>query len=152
MEVITNDLERSAVEIAALYKRHGWDIELLFRWIKQHLKLRARLHRPVGEATPSGCGILAATHLPGICAADMRAIKELLSQHSLGAAATSPNSVGQCLFIRKSIDQRSTDRPMSMPVKPKPTVPSRTIGVRLCLNIPGQPCVKAGMTTGGAAS
>ncbi len=37
--LITNDLTRSAVEIATLYKRR-WDIELLFRWIKQHLRLR----------------------------------------------------------------------------------------------------------------
>src|SRR6266699_2827733 len=37
--LITNDLERTAVEIAALYKSR-WQIELLFRWIKQHLNLR----------------------------------------------------------------------------------------------------------------
>jgi IS4 transposase len=37
--LITNDLERTAVEIAALYKAR-WQIELLFRWIKQHLHIR----------------------------------------------------------------------------------------------------------------
>lgn len=37
--LITNDLERTAIEIAALYKSR-WQIELLFRWIKQHLNLR----------------------------------------------------------------------------------------------------------------
>jgi putative transposase len=37
--LLTNDLERSAVEIAALYKSR-WEIELLFRWIKQHLRIR----------------------------------------------------------------------------------------------------------------
>ena len=37
--VITNDLTRSAVEIAQAYK-FRWLIELLFRWLKQHLKLR----------------------------------------------------------------------------------------------------------------
>jgi putative transposase len=37
--LITNDLERSAVEIAQLYKGR-WQIELLFRWIKQHLDIR----------------------------------------------------------------------------------------------------------------
>src|SRR5262249_45884057 len=36
---ITNDLTRTAVEIAALYKSR-WQIELLFRWIKQHLRIR----------------------------------------------------------------------------------------------------------------
>ncbi len=42
--LITNDLDRSAVEIAALYKVR-WQIELLFRWIKQHLKIRTFLGR-----------------------------------------------------------------------------------------------------------
>jgi IS4 transposase len=37
--VITNDMTRSAIEIAALYKAR-WTIELLFRWIKQHLEIR----------------------------------------------------------------------------------------------------------------
>lgn len=37
--LLTNDLGRSAVEIGALYKGR-WQIELLFRWIKQHLKIR----------------------------------------------------------------------------------------------------------------
>jgi len=37
--LITNDLARSAVEIAALYKSR-WQIELLFRWIKQHLRIK----------------------------------------------------------------------------------------------------------------
>jgi putative transposase len=37
--LLTNDLSRSAVEIAALYKSR-WQIELLFRWIKQHLGIR----------------------------------------------------------------------------------------------------------------
>ncbi len=37
--LITNDLERSAIEIAGLYKTR-WQIELLFRWIKQNLDIR----------------------------------------------------------------------------------------------------------------
>ena len=37
--LLTNDLERSAVAIGALYKGR-WQIELLFRWIKQNLKIR----------------------------------------------------------------------------------------------------------------
>lgn len=37
--LLTNDLSRTAVEIAALYKSR-WQIELLFRWIKQHLDIR----------------------------------------------------------------------------------------------------------------
>jgi len=37
--LLTNDLERAALDIAALYKAR-WQIELLFRWIKQHLRIR----------------------------------------------------------------------------------------------------------------
>jgi putative transposase len=44
ISLVTNDLERSAVEIASLYKTR-WQIELLFRWIKQHLKIRTFLGR-----------------------------------------------------------------------------------------------------------
>jgi putative transposase len=39
MILITNDLTRTPIEIAALYKAR-WQIELLFRWIKQHLNIR----------------------------------------------------------------------------------------------------------------
>lgn len=44
LTLITNDLERSAIAIASLYKSR-WQIELLFRWLKQHLKLRKFLGR-----------------------------------------------------------------------------------------------------------
>lgn len=42
--LITNDMRRPAATIAALYKQR-WQIELLFRWLKQHLKLRTFLGR-----------------------------------------------------------------------------------------------------------
>ena len=44
LTVLSNDLKRSAGEIAALYRKR-WQIELLFRWIKQHLKIRTFLGR-----------------------------------------------------------------------------------------------------------
>jgi IS4 transposase len=44
LQIITNDLTRSASNIADLY-RQRWQIELLFRWIKQHLKIRRFLGR-----------------------------------------------------------------------------------------------------------
>jgi putative transposase len=37
--LLSNDLDRPPVDIGALYKGR-WQIELLFRWIKQHLKIR----------------------------------------------------------------------------------------------------------------
>jgi putative transposase len=42
--LITNDLTRPASEIAALYKER-WQIELLFKWIKQNLKIKRFLGR-----------------------------------------------------------------------------------------------------------
>ena len=36
---ITNDMERTALEIADLYKQR-WQIELFFKWIKQNLKIK----------------------------------------------------------------------------------------------------------------
>ena len=42
--LLTNDFERPAAEIARLYKER-WDIELLFKWIKQNLKIRSFLGR-----------------------------------------------------------------------------------------------------------
>ena len=39
LRLITNDLERPRRAIGALYKAR-WQIELFFRWIKQHLKIK----------------------------------------------------------------------------------------------------------------
>jgi len=44
MRLVTNDLTRPATEIAALYKER-WQIELLFKWIKQNLKIKRFLGR-----------------------------------------------------------------------------------------------------------
>jgi IS4 transposase len=42
LRILSNDLDASAEEIAALYKKR-WEIELFFRWIKQNLKLKSFL-------------------------------------------------------------------------------------------------------------
>ena len=39
-EFITNGMERPAEEIAAIYKER-WEVELFFKWIKQHLKIKS---------------------------------------------------------------------------------------------------------------
>jgi IS4 transposase len=44
LTLITNDFERPAKDIARLY-RTRWQIELLFRWIKQHLRIKTFLGR-----------------------------------------------------------------------------------------------------------
>lgn len=42
--LVTNDFERSAEEIASLYKQR-WGIELFFKWLKQNLKIKQFLGR-----------------------------------------------------------------------------------------------------------
>ena len=44
LTLATNDFDRSADEIAALYKSR-WDIELFFKWIKQNLNIKQYLGR-----------------------------------------------------------------------------------------------------------
>lgn len=44
LHLITNDHDRSAAEIAGLYKQR-WQIELFFKWIKQNLKIKTFLGR-----------------------------------------------------------------------------------------------------------
>ena len=39
-EFMTNDLQRNAQEIADIYKER-WEVELFFKWIKQHLKIKS---------------------------------------------------------------------------------------------------------------
>jgi hypothetical protein len=39
-EFLTNDMERDALEVAMLYKER-WEIELFFKWIKQHLRIQS---------------------------------------------------------------------------------------------------------------
>ena len=44
LSLLTNDLARPAADIARLYKER-WQIELLFKWLKQNLKIRRFLGR-----------------------------------------------------------------------------------------------------------
>ena len=39
LEFFTNNFELQATEVATLYK-HRWSVELFFKWIKQHLKIK----------------------------------------------------------------------------------------------------------------
>ena len=39
-EFLTNDMGRVAEEVAAIYKER-WEVELFFKWIKQHLKIKS---------------------------------------------------------------------------------------------------------------
>lgn len=107
--LLTNDLERSAVEIAELYKAR-WQIELLFRWIKQHLAIRKFLGN---NANAIRLQILAAmiAYLLLRIAARLNGLKM--------PALRLAELVGQFLFTRKPLAQIDRPPPVN-PSKPKP--------------------------------
>lgn len=109
LTLITNDLRRSAVKIAALYKAR-WKIELLFRWIKQHLELRKFLGRSQNAIRLQIMGAMIAFLLLRIAAR--------LSRSNL-AAIRFVQLVSACLFVRKPI-HRLDKPPEDTPSKPKP--------------------------------
>ena len=55
---LTNNFELSAFEIAILYKNR-WHVELFFKWIKQHLKVKSFWgHTPNAVKTQLYCAII----------------------------------------------------------------------------------------------
>ena len=107
--LITNDLERTAVEIAALYKSR-WQIELLFRWIKQHLNLRKFMAK---NDNAIRLQILAAM----IAYLLLRLARRLNSLKMLDLRFA--ELVCQRLFIRSPIAEIDRPPPVN-PSKPKP--------------------------------
>jgi IS4 transposase len=97
--LLTNDLERSAVDIAQLYKGR-WQIELLFRWIKQHLKIRKFLGYNDNAIRLQLFAAMIAYALLRIAARACRITIPILRFTEL---------VTQCLFERRRID--AIDRP-----------------------------------------
>jgi putative transposase len=93
LDLLTNDTKRSAVEIAELYKRR-WQIELLFRWIKQHLNIRRFLGTSENAVRLQILAAMIAFVLLRIAA----------RLHRVAAPAIRfAQLVGQCLFVRKQI-------------------------------------------------
>lgn len=114
--LITNDTMRSAVEIAALYKER-WQIELLFRWIKQHLRIRKFL---ANNENAIKIQILAAmiAYLLLRMAARFNQVKiPILRLIEL---------VALCLFTRKQFHQIDQPPPVN-PSKPKPKIPANQL-------------------------
>jgi putative transposase len=109
MTLITNDLDRTAIEIAALYKRR-WQIELLFRWIKQHLRIRKFLGN---NDNAIRLQILAAM----IAYLLLRLAARLNSLRM--PALRLAELVGQFLFTRKPIAKIDKPPPVN-PNKPQP--------------------------------
>jgi putative transposase len=89
--LLTNDLQRSAVEIGQLYKDR-WQIELLFRWIKQHLKIRKFLGNNDNAIRLQIFAAMIAYALLRIAARARRVILPILRFTEL---------VAQCLFERR---------------------------------------------------
>lgn len=109
LTLLTNDLARTAAEIAALYKAR-WQIELLFRWLKQHLRLRKFLGRSQN-----------ATRLQLLAAMIAYLLLRIAARQSRRAipAIRFAELVADCLFVRKPIAH--IDKPPEVnPSKPKP--------------------------------
>ena len=95
LTLLTNDLDRPATQIAALYKAR-WQIELLFRWIKQHLKLRKFLGRSQNAIRLQLLAAMIAYLLLRIAARQSRIALPALRFIEL---------VSSCLFVRKPISR-----------------------------------------------
>ena len=93
LTLVTNDTTRPAVEIAALYKAR-WQIELLFRWIKQNLNIRRFLGTSQNAVRLQ---ILAAM----IAFILLRIVARL--HRSTIPAIRFAQLIGHCLFVRKPI-------------------------------------------------
>lgn len=107
LTLITNDLERSAIEIANLYKSR-WQIELLFRWIKQHLRLKKFLGRSENSIRLQIIAAMIAYLLLRIAARQNRLIMPAIRFAEL---------ITGCLFTRKPIAK--IDKPPDVhPSKP----------------------------------
>jgi putative transposase len=107
--LITNDMKRKAVEIAALYKGR-WQIELLFRWIKQHLDLRRFIGNTDNAIRLQILAAMIAYLLLRIAARINAVVMPALRLAEL---------VGQCLFTRKPIAKIDKPPPVN-PTKPAP--------------------------------
>ena len=113
--LLTNDLERSAVEIAALYKGR-WQIELLFRWIKQHLRIRKFLGNNDNAIRLQLFAAMTAFALLRIAARTHRIKLSILRFTDL---------VAQCLLQRRRIEAIDQPPPVNPGRRSSPTSPNQ---------------------------
>lgn len=73
LTILSNDLVRRAGDLAGLY-RERWQIELLFRWIKQHLNIRSFLGRSENAVRLQIFAAMIAYLLRRIAARDSRSL------------------------------------------------------------------------------
>ncbi len=117
--IITNDLVRPAVEIAALYKTR-WQIELLFRWLKQHLAIKKFLGTTENAIRLQLIAAMIAYLLLRIAARESRLLMPAIRFADLVASS---------LFARKPI-ARIDKPPENNPSKPQPRL--STAQLELC--------------------
>jgi putative transposase len=105
--LLTNDLERSAVAIGALYKGR-WQIELLFRWLKQNLKIRKFLGNNDNAIRLQLFAAMIAFALLRIAASTHKVRLPILRFTDL---------VAQCLFERRKIGDIEKPPPVNPSAK-----------------------------------
>ena len=113
--LLTNDLDASAEEIAALYKQR-WQIELFFKWIKQNLKIKHFL-----GASENAVRIQILTAL-------IAYLLLRLAQHATGTALTL-QAIAR--LVAKTTFQR---RPLAQLFDPPPDTPPDTNQLHICFN------------------
>ena len=113
--LLTNDLKRSAVDIAALYKSR-WQIELLFRWMKQHLKIRKFLGNNDNAIRLQLLAAMIAYALLRIAARNFRVTLPILRFHDL---------VAQFIFERRNLAAIEKPPPVNPSKRRDQTVPNQ---------------------------
>ena len=113
--LLTNDLERSAVDIAALYKSR-WQIELLFRWMKQHLKIRKFLGNNDNAIRLQLLAAMIAYALLRIAARNCGVTMPILRFHDL---------VAQFIFERRNLAAIDKPPPVNPSKRRDRTVPNQ---------------------------
>ena len=117
ISLLTNDMKRPAVEIAALYKRR-WQIELLFRWVKQHLRIRKFLGNNDNAIRVQLFAAMIAYALLRIAANTHKISLPILRLTDL---------VAQYLFERRNLAAIERPPPVN-PSRPKPQPPDHQLG------------------------
>ena len=94
----TNNTEVSAASIALLYK-HRWQIELFFKWIKQHLTIKAFWGRSENAVKTHICIALCAYLLVAICKKKLRIKRSLYEMlQILNVSLIDTNGLTELLF------------------------------------------------------
>lgn len=115
--LLSNDLARPAVAIATLYKTR-WQIELLFRWLKQHLRIRRFLGNNANAIRLQLYAAMIAYVLVRLAASAQRSRLHILRFTEL---------LARCLFDRRSL--AAIERPP--PVNPSRRQPDPPGQLRL---------------------